>query len=135
MTIYKDLRLKREERKASWGISWGIYIPSPWVILLSAIWRSPVIPLSYFHRDLPSLISIGTFHLFSIIRNLPSLSGNILQFPDTTPSSLPLFSFEIIFDLRLLWMYTVVFLNSIWTVLEVCPWLPRRARIPLVPWP
>jgi hypothetical protein len=40
MTIYKDLRLKRlkrEERKASWGISWGIYIPSPWVVLLSAI--------------------------------------------------------------------------------------------------
>src|SRR4029077_2475677 len=67
MTIYKDLRLKREERKASWGISWGIYIPSPWVILLSAIWRSPVIPLSpgcsTFLRDLPSLISIGTFHL------------------------------------------------------------------------
>jgi hypothetical protein len=58
MTIYKDLRLKREERKVSWGISWGIYIPSPWVILLSAI------------GDLWSflyLISIGIFHLFSII--------------------------------------------------------------------
>src|SRR4029077_9631072 len=94
MTIYKDLRLKREERKASWGISWGIYIPSPWVILLSAIWRSPVIPLSYFHRDLPSLISIGTFHLISIIRNLPSFSGNILQFPD---SSIPLSVFFFFF--------------------------------------
>jgi hypothetical protein len=63
--------LKREERKASWGISWGIYILSPWVILLLVIWRSPVIPLSYFHRGFPSLISIGTSHLLSIIRDLP----------------------------------------------------------------
>src|SRR4029077_18952524 len=96
MTIYKDLRLKREERKASWGISWGIYIPSPWVILLSAIWRSPAIPLSpgcsTFLRDLPSLISIGTFHpsyfigtfhlFFLLFGIFLLLSGNILQFPD-----------------------------------------------------
>src|SRR4029077_525803 len=95
MTIYKDLRLKREERKASWGISWGIYIPSPWVILLSAIWRSPAIPLSpecsTFLRDLPLLFPSGpsilpissgpsiSFLLFGIFL---LLSGNILQFPD-----------------------------------------------------
>jgi hypothetical protein len=56
------------------------------VILLSAIWRSPAIPLSpgcsTFLRDL-HLLFPSAFHHFSIIWNLPSLSGNILQFPDS----------------------------------------------------
>jgi hypothetical protein len=78
----KTLRVRKFIRKVSQGISiisWGIYIPSPWVILLSAIWRSPVIPLSYFPLSPilfplgPSIFPIfaGTFHLFSIIWDLP----------------------------------------------------------------